>query len=74
MTHSVQLPAPLQYPHVQGVRDPRPFVEVARESKIHRAEDSPKPAVDSQQLLVIERKKLVLVGMDLRRHMVDMFV
>jgi hypothetical protein len=77
MTHDVRVPAPLQYPHVRDVYDRQPYQAVARESKTHQVEDLPKPASDQrvdQQLLVMHRRKLILVGMDLRCHLIDMFV
>ena len=46
-------------------------------SKTHPKRDLPKPVdhqMVAQKVLVMERKKLVLVGVDLERHLVDMFV
>ena len=47
-------------------------------SKTHPAGDLPKSAslqtVEAQKVLWMDRKKLVLVGMDIDRHMVDLVV
>jgi hypothetical protein len=77
MIHALRLPAPLQYPHVQGTSDPHPSQAAAQASKTRPKQGLPKLAsvqMVDQQLLVMQRKKLVLVGMDLRCHLIDMFV
>jgi hypothetical protein len=85
MIRSLQPYAPSLSPHAPGANDRAAWSEVDRESKTHQAGDSQKsalrqkvvqwvdPEMTEQKVILLERKGIVLVGVEIARHMVDMW-
>ena len=85
MIRSLQPYAQMQSLHAQGANDRAASSVAAPASKTHPTEDLPKsalrqkvvqwvdPEMTEQKVILLERKGIVLVGVEIARHMVDMW-
>ena len=85
MIRSLQPYAQMQSLHAQGASGRAASSVAAQASKTHQAEDSQRsalrqkvvqwvdPEMTEQKVILLERKGIVLVGVEIARHMVDMW-
>ena len=85
MIQSLRLHALTQSPHAQGAGNLQESLAAAQVSKSHQAEDLQKsasrqkivqwvdPEMTEEKVLLLERKGIVLVGVEIARHMVDLW-
>ena len=85
MIRSLQPYALTQSPHAQGVGNQAGLSGAAQVSKTRQVEDSQRsalrqkveqwvdPEMTEQKVILLERKGIVLVGVEIARHMVDMW-